>query len=635
MLEAYYTGMKEKLAAPKDIYPFPKYEDRAGWEKLPQKQREMLIRRGEKYLNYTWPVAPASAYMDFYRNGNRTRHQDIMVLGRRIPLLSLALAECCEGKGRFIDDIINGAWTTMEETTWVQPAHNNQYSNKNDLPRPLADTEDPDNVYIDLFVGRTGAIIAWLWYTLGERLGQEAPQIPARMLGELQRRVIHPFLLHTEFGWMGYHGKPVNNWNPWIISNILTVAALACPDEDTRVALVEKSMVCVDRFAKFYAPDGGCDEGPGYWNRAGASFFDCMDVLRDLTGGEADLFGDELLHNMCAYEYKVHITGDYFVNYADAKARLNPEGPLLYRMGKLTHDEDMKKFGLKELQMQNEVFGEEERLDMEQVMQGIYRAVKLLFIEEEMNAAPAADFPYVRDVWFPGIQVLAARAEYGTNKGLYLSAKGGNNGESHNHNDVGTFVLFCDGKPAVIDIGTAVYEKKTFSAQRYEIPQMQSNYHNLPMVNGLGQLPGEEFAAKNVEYTCTDTMVKLTEDLSGTYPAEAGVNSWQRGYVFDRTAGTVTVTDNFDLQEESTVQLVLITKEKPAFAAGEMMLALDEETTVTASFDPALTTETEHFSTGHDANLCSSWGTDGVYRTVFTLPGKVKTGKHAFVFCKK
>ena len=171
MLEAYYTGMKEKLAPREAICPFPKYEDRAGWQKLPQAQREMLIRRGEKYLNYTWPIGPASLYMDFYRNGNRTRHQDIMVLGRRIPLLSLALAECCEGKGRFIDDIINGAWTTMEESTWVQPAHNNHYSNKNDLPRPLVDTEDPDNVYIDLFAGRTGAIIAWLWYTFGERLG--------------------------------------------------------------------------------------------------------------------------------------------------------------------------------------------------------------------------------------------------------------------------------------------------------------------------------------------------------------------------------------------------------------------------------------------------------------------------------
>ena len=455
------------------------------------------------------------------------------------------------------------------------------------------------------------------------------------MLGELQRRIIHPFLLHTEFGWMGYSGKPVNNWNPWIVSNVLTVAALACPDEDTRVALVEKSMVCVDRFAKVYAPDGGCDEGPGYWCRAGACYFDCMDLLRDLTGGKADLLGDELVRNMCAYEYKVHITGDYFVNYADAAARIHPEGPLLYRMGKLTGDENMVKFGLAELQRQNEQLGEEDRLDMEQVMQGIYRAVKLLFIEEEMNAAPKTGFPLVRDAWFPGIQVLAARSEGGTDKGLYLSAKGGTNGESHNHNDVGTFVLFCDGKPAVIDIGTAVYEKKTFSAQRYEIPQMQSNYHNLPMVDGIGQLPGVEYAARDVSYTCTDEQVAFALELNGTYPPEAGVESWKRGYVFDRVKNTLTVTDDFALEKESCVQLVLITAKAPVFAAGEMIVPLGDETAVAAGFDPALTHTTELFQTGHDANLTKSWGKDGVYRTVFTLPGKVKTSSHTFTFCRK
>jgi hypothetical protein len=28
-----------------------------------------------------------------------------------------------------------------------------------------------------------------------------------------------------------------------------------------------------------YHDDGGCDEGPGYWNRAGASLFECLDLL--------------------------------------------------------------------------------------------------------------------------------------------------------------------------------------------------------------------------------------------------------------------------------------------------------------------------------------------------------------------
>ena len=65
------------------------------------------------------------------------------------------------------------------------------------------------------------------------------------------------------------------------------------------------------------------------------------------------------------------------------------------------------------------------------------------------------------------------------------------------------------------------------------------------------------------------------------------------------------------------------------------MTVTNDGETVTACFDPALAYTTELFQTGHDANLTNSWGTEGVYRTVFTLPGKVKSGSHTFTFIKK
>jgi len=238
-------------------------------------------------------------------------------------------------------------------------------------------------------------------------------------------------------------------------------------------------------------------------------------------------------------------------------------------------------------------------------------------------------------VWFPGIQVMAARKEEDSDKGLYLSAKGGHNGESHNHNDVGTFVIYCDGKPAVIDIGTGVYTKQTFSDRRYEIPQINSLYHNLPIIGGEGQLPGLQYTAEDVVYTSTAAQVHFGLDLRGVYPKTAGVNSWKRDFLYDRTTDTVTMTDDFSLAEEKEVQLVLITKAKPVFAAGEMTVAVEGGAALDISFDPALSHAEEFFPTEGDANLTKSWGEDGVYRTVFTLPGKFKTGSHTFTFHKK
>ena len=38
-------------------------------------------------------------------------------------LQRLILAECLEGKGRFVDEIANGVWLICEETFWGAPAH--------------------------------------------------------------------------------------------------------------------------------------------------------------------------------------------------------------------------------------------------------------------------------------------------------------------------------------------------------------------------------------------------------------------------------------------------------------------------------------------------------------------------------
>ncbi|MCG8499689.1 MAG: heparinase II/III-family protein, partial [Firmicutes bacterium] len=72
-----------------------------------------------------------------------------------------------------------------------------------------------------------------------------------------------------------------------------------------------------------------------------------------------------------------------------------------------------------------------------------------------------------------------ARSKDGCKQGFFFAAKGGYNDKSHNHNDVGNFVLYYNGYPVFIDVGVGTYTAKTFSNKRYEIWTMQSEYHNL------------------------------------------------------------------------------------------------------------------------------------------------------------
>ncbi|WP_092282222.1 hypothetical protein [Caldicoprobacter faecalis] len=57
-----------------------------------------------------------------------------------------------------------------------------------------------------------------------------------------------------------------------------------------------------------------------------------------------------------------------------------------------------------------------------------------------------------------------------------------------------------------IDVGVETYTAKTFSSSRYEIWTMQSQYHNLPTVNGVCQQAGEQYRTIDVVYYATENL---------------------------------------------------------------------------------------------------------------------------------
>ncbi|MBR4888674.1 MAG: hypothetical protein IKU17_05975, partial [Clostridia bacterium] len=201
MFEQYYGKAKELMIPKEECRLFPSIDDREVWENLHPEQKEYFLEMVESYLDYDWPALTATRYMDCYRNGNRNRYTN-MESKRRAALLSLAIAECIENKGRFIEDIINGIWVTCEETSWVGPAHNQFY------PRtahgcPLPPSARQDDRYVDHFAGDTGCMLAAIYSFLKPRLDAVTPQICERLALELDRRIVRPYVKHDDFHWMG------------------------------------------------------------------------------------------------------------------------------------------------------------------------------------------------------------------------------------------------------------------------------------------------------------------------------------------------------------------------------------------------------------------------------------------------
>jgi hypothetical protein len=119
---------------------------------------------------------------------------------------------------------------------------------------------------------------------MGDRLDKVSPLLRERIRVEVDRRILTPALERDDFCWMGFTSrKDVNNWNPWIASNWLASALILERDPQRRVRTVHRIMRSLDVFMNGYPDDGGCDEGPSYWDRAGASLFDNLELLRGAT----------------------------------------------------------------------------------------------------------------------------------------------------------------------------------------------------------------------------------------------------------------------------------------------------------------------------------------------------------------
>ena len=522
--------------------PFPRLNDRAGWAKADQAMMEAYIKTGETYLNYDWPTVPATLSLLIVRTGNRSEYESIS-FRKRAVLGTLILAEIAENKGRFIDQIINGVWSICEESWWGASAH---------LPgtKEISGLMDVTSPFVDLFAAETGTFLAWADYFFGEQFDAISPQIRKRIYNEVNYRLMQP-LMNQRHGWMyrSSDGRGPNNWNPWICSNWLNFVLLLEKDDAKRATMVGKVLTILDEFLNPYPQDGGCDEGPSYWGAAAASLYDNVSML-NLASRDAFkyVYSDERFRNMGRFIYRAQISEKYFLNFADADPLPGISATMVYRYGKDIQDKDMMDFG---------AYYRTPEISGRAGSSMYFRNFFSVFLQDEFQKATQR-FPLPKDVWLPNLEVMVARDKEGTVDGFYLAAKGGHNSESHNHNDIGNFVVFYDGQPLLIDVGRGTYTAKTFSNRRYEIWYNCSDYHNLPTINGITQSPGLRFKAENVKYKKSNSSAEFSLDLAKAYPADAQVNSWKRTIVLNRGKG-VQWQDVVDLANAGSVKQYLMT----------------------------------------------------------------------------
>ena len=554
-------------------------------DSIPTEMRQSYVSYGEQYADKPWTVLPWTVFAEYKITGNRVNYEGICFEKRR-QLAALVMAEIMEDKGRFISDIINGLGSFCEETWWGIPAH---YSK----PIPLTELQE-----VDLFNAETAGLIAWTRYMLEKQLDAFSSALCQRIDGEIERRILQP-AVERDYWWK----TAGMNWNPWICSNWLACVLICEKDEARKAEAIRQIRQATQAFIDAYPEDGGCDEGPGYWDRAAASMFEIMRLLDfEPTGVRSQETGvmrqESKVRRMAAYAYKTYIGNDYCVCFADAhENKAVQQVNIVYPFGLWLNDQTMREFGAWLGQRKQVLTNPAALFDKSGNFPTLGRELFFLrHIREFMAEQPRE--PLLKDVWLPDLQIMTARRG-----NLYVAMKGGHNGESHNHNDVGSFIVYRNNEPLFIDPAVGEYTAKTFSKDRYDIWTMQSQYHNLPQINGTDQKDGKTFAAKVVSHKNG----QLTLDIAGAYPAEADVKSWKR--TVTATKSGITVTEDFELNNyKRPARLMLMTTNRDALK----YISYNHN---------QLEVSVEDVSNQLDPLLKGMWGQE-MYRIVLTVKSK-------------
>ncbi len=579
--------------------PFPPADVRAFWEGLEPDLAASLVAAGESRAGYGYPALPASLYLDFKRTGNRARFEE-RYFSRRRALNDFVLAECVAGDGRFLDGVVDGLDALCSECGWQLPAHNSYVRDTPQLPLPSA-----TRPVLDLFACETGAQLSVTAYLLGSRLDAVSPFVRERVAAAVRQRILEPYL-GGHFWWMGDGDEPMNNWTPWCTQNVLVAAGLSDIDGGTMRAVIEKAANGLDSFLKDYGDDGCCSEGAQYYRHAGLCLLGATEILEALAPSRfAPLYREPKIKNIAEYIRNAYVGNGYYVNFADCSPLAGPAGAREFLFGKRVGSPALQAFAAGDyMEKGDKTLPEEINLlyrlqsvamapEIREYAEGarsanraargalpagagaapLSRAAPAAGTSAEgapppdelaagqaasgAQSAPRADAP-LPDAWYPSVGLLVARSE-----SLCLAVKAGGNDDSHNHNDTGSFTLYKNGRPCVIDLGVETYTAKTFSPRRYEIWTMQSSWHNLPSFGPHMQEAGPEYRARDVEYVPTPDGSSLSMEIAGAWGRDSGAESYRRRVALSRSAGRVTVEDRYRGKYPATMHLLTELQPEP------------------------------------------------------------------------
>ncbi|MBQ8953059.1 MAG: heparinase II/III family protein [Clostridia bacterium] len=527
-----------------------------------------LKEKIEEYKNTPIEQATFQEYANFDRVGERhLSDRKMYALRERLNRLSIAVLLDIEGAVPLYEDIL---YEFLHLPTWSLTAHLLDHSMEDYWDIPLGPYDETGRIR---GLGRTrkqsqdlcSNTAAFMLAEMAQLLeGKIEPCLIRWSRQEVYERVLSNFMSLSPFL---YYETLATNWSGVCLSSIGCAAIYLITDPKTLVPVLMRCIEALRVHESGYIDDGFCPESFGYWQYGFEHFVMFADLLYRRTGGRIDLMEDE----------KWRKVAEFGTNCCVGKTMKMPFGDCGWRG---QYDEALRSYIGGTLGIVVPPQGDTKKSFINAFEHAPMQLRHLVWTQKPERTTD--EFP--RSVTYP--QAMCYIGSYRTKEDpVYLLVKGGDNGESHNHNDVGSFVIIAGDDMVAADTAGGDYNRDYFREKRYTFFATRSISHNVPIVDGTEEFPGGECRPKAFQKTEEGEEDHIFFDLTGVLPTPK-LTLFHRRFTGNRATGHIAVEDLFELSEACEIRDRVISIDRPEVigkgairinGAAGMTLFFDEE----------------------------------------------------------
>jgi len=327
--------------------------------------------------------------------------------------------------------------------------------------------------------------------------------------------------------------RATHNWN-LVCNGGLAMGALAIADEEPAMAelILRAGLKSVPNAITQFAPDGGWNEGVGYWHysiRYLIPYIAALESALDDSYGLSDTPGLDL-----AGTFPIYLTSPAGLafNFSDSGTGV-VNSPEMFWMAKR--------------------YGQPSYAWWQHKMSGERASVLgLLWYSRDMiEAFDPATLPLDRH--FRHVEVATMRGDWGDKEAVFVGLIAGDNKANHGDLHMGQFVLDALGERWAIDLGSEDYNIPGYwGTQRWTYYRKRAEGHNTLVINPSGDVDQDPRAVSHIVFMgSAEGEAVAIADLTPGYERQA--RSFKRGIALMDDRSQVIVQDELETRQPSEV----------------------------------------------------------------------------------